>query len=178
MVIISSSIFFKCSKHGLGHTYKVSAWNSHEIYMISAIHTHFERISSTACETLMKQPPGISLTAPSHYLNQCWRIISKVKWHSPKGKFTRYTSAVKYRNYLEDYVTKMSFKFPRGQWVDLTFSDISNIARGARTCFHHVVTLSWCDTCMVILRMWKILLSINLHYQKQDELMNDKYSTA
>ena len=22
------------------------------------------------------------LTAPSHYLNQCWLIISKVKWHS------------------------------------------------------------------------------------------------
>ena len=27
-------------------------------------------------------------TAPSHYLNQCWLIISEVLWHSPKGKFT------------------------------------------------------------------------------------------
>ena len=24
------------------------------------------------------------LTAPSHYLKQCWRIISKVLWHSPE----------------------------------------------------------------------------------------------
>ena len=27
------------------------------------------------------------LTAPSHYLNQCWLIISEVLWHSPKGNF-------------------------------------------------------------------------------------------
>ena len=31
------------------------------------------------------------LTAPSHYLNHCWLVISKVKWHSSKGKFTRDT---------------------------------------------------------------------------------------
>ena len=40
------------------------------------------------------------LTAPSHYLNQCWLIISKVKWHSSKGKFTRDTSAINHWNYL------------------------------------------------------------------------------
>ena len=28
------------------------------------------------------------LTAPSHYLNQCWLIISEVLWHSPEGNFT------------------------------------------------------------------------------------------
>ena len=28
------------------------------------------------------------LTAPSHYLNQCWHIISEVLWHSPEGKFS------------------------------------------------------------------------------------------
>ena len=27
------------------------------------------------------------LTAPSHYLNQCWLIISKVLQHSPEGNF-------------------------------------------------------------------------------------------
>ena len=32
------------------------------------------------------------LTAPSYYLNQCWPI-SKIRWHSSKGKFTRDTSA-------------------------------------------------------------------------------------
>ena len=29
------------------------------------------------------------LTAPSHYLNQCWLIISKVWWHSSDGNITR-----------------------------------------------------------------------------------------
>ena len=29
------------------------------------------------------------LTAPSHYLNQCWLIISKVLWHSLEGNLTR-----------------------------------------------------------------------------------------
>ena len=29
------------------------------------------------------------LTAPSHYLNQCWLIKSKVLWHSSKGNFAR-----------------------------------------------------------------------------------------
>ena len=35
------------------------------------------------------------LTAPSSYLNQCWLIISKVEWHSSKGKVTRDNSAIK-----------------------------------------------------------------------------------
>ena len=29
------------------------------------------------------------LTAPSHYLNQCWLIISEVQWHSYQGNFIR-----------------------------------------------------------------------------------------
>ena len=31
------------------------------------------------------------LTAPSHYLNQCWLIISEGLWHSPEGKFVKIT---------------------------------------------------------------------------------------
>ena len=34
------------------------------------------------------------LTAPSHYLNQCWLIISRVQWHSSECNFTRDTSAI------------------------------------------------------------------------------------
>ena len=32
------------------------------------------------------------LTAPSHYLKQCWLIISEGEWHSSKGKFTSHPS--------------------------------------------------------------------------------------
>ena len=34
------------------------------------------------------------LTAPSHYLKQCWFITSKVHWHSFQYNFTRDTSAI------------------------------------------------------------------------------------
>ena len=33
------------------------------------------------------------LTAPSHYLNQSWPIISKVHWNSSEGNFAKDTSA-------------------------------------------------------------------------------------
>ena len=59
------------------------------------------------------------LTAPSHYLNQCWLIISMVPWHSPKGYFTRNTSAINNENELEMHLSNISLKFPRGQWVKI-----------------------------------------------------------
>ena len=34
----------------------------------------------------LAQVTACCLTAPSHYLNQCWLIISKVEWHSSKGE--------------------------------------------------------------------------------------------
>ena len=58
------------------------------------------------------------LTAPSHYLNQCWLIISKAQRHSSEGNFTIDTSAINHRNYLENYLSKISFKSPRGQWIN------------------------------------------------------------
>ena len=60
------------------------------------------------------------LTAPSHYLNQCWLILSKVQRHSSVGNFTIDTSAISHWNYLENYISKISFKSPRGQWVKIT----------------------------------------------------------
>ena len=59
------------------------------------------------------------LTTPSHYMNQCWLIISKVEWHLSKGKFTSDNSAINHWNYLQDWVLKIPFKFSRGQWVQI-----------------------------------------------------------
>ena len=55
------------------------------------------------------------LTAPSHYLNQCWLIISKVQRHSSEDNFTIDTSSINHWNYLENYLPKIPFKSPRGQ---------------------------------------------------------------
>ena len=38
------------------------------------------------------------LTAPSHYLNQYWHIISKVQWHLSEGNFIINTSAMNHLN--------------------------------------------------------------------------------
>ena len=49
------------------------------------------------------------LTAPSHYLNQCWLIISKVLWHSSEDIMIRR---------FEDYIFKITLRSPRGQWLN------------------------------------------------------------
>ena len=58
------------------------------------------------------------LTAPSHYLNQCWLIFSKGQWHSVEGNLTRDSSPFNHYNKLEDYLSKILFKSLRGQWVN------------------------------------------------------------
>ena len=40
----------------------------------------------------LTQVMACCLTAPSHYLNQCWLIISEVQWHSSQGTFIIDTS--------------------------------------------------------------------------------------
>ena len=57
--------------------------------------------------------------ALSHYLNQYWLIISKVLWLSFQGNFTRDASIINHWNLFENYMSKISFIFPRGQWVNL-----------------------------------------------------------
>ena len=53
--------------------------------------------------------------APSHYLNQCWLTIKKVHNHSSEVNFTWDTSTI--NHLLENYLPKIPFKSPRGQWV-------------------------------------------------------------
>ena len=40
------------------------------------------------------------LTAPSHYLNQYWLVISEVQWQSLEGNFIRDTSTINHSNLL------------------------------------------------------------------------------
>ena len=75
----------------------------------------------------LAQVMACCLMAPSHYLNQCWLTISKIKWRSSKGKFTRDTSAINHWNYLWNQVPRISFKFPRGQWVKITIEISRNL---------------------------------------------------
>ena len=55
------------------------------------------------------------LTAPSHYLNLCWLIISEVLCHTPKSNFTHAYDLN--HDVFGDYIFKMTTTSPRGQWV-------------------------------------------------------------
>ena len=46
----------------------------------------------------LAQVMACCLTAPSHYLNQCWLMISGVLWHSPDSNFTENTQDIYYWN--------------------------------------------------------------------------------
>ena len=48
-----------------------------------------QRYGSTLAQVM-----ACCLTAPSHYLNQCWFTISEVHWYSFEYNFTRDTSAI------------------------------------------------------------------------------------
>ena len=52
------------------------------------------------------------------YLNQCWLITSDVQWQSSEGNFTRDTPTINQWSYLENYLSKISLKSPRHQWVN------------------------------------------------------------
>ena len=61
------------------------------------------------------------LSAPSHYLNQCWLIISKVLWHSSEDTITRRFEDTDQFSKIEDYIFKITLRSPRGQWVNLLY---------------------------------------------------------
>ena len=60
------------------------------------------------------------LTAPSHYLNQCWLIIRKALWHSSKDIIIRRFEDTNQQNKIENYIFKITLRSPRGQWVNNT----------------------------------------------------------
>ena len=62
------------------------------------------------------------LTAPSHYMNQCWQVIVKVLWHSPEGNFAANAQATILYNEFENYIFQNTSTSPRDQWVK-TMSD-------------------------------------------------------
>ena len=58
----------------------VMKWGHNSISPSDALWPH--RSGST-----LDQVIAWCLRAPSHYLNQCWLIISEVLWHTPEGNF-------------------------------------------------------------------------------------------
>ena len=55
--------------------------------------SHSDAILRHRSGSTLAQVMACCLTAPSHYLNQCW-LISTIQLHSPDGNFTRNISVV------------------------------------------------------------------------------------
>ena len=73
----------------------------------------------------LAQVMACCLTAPSHYLNQCWLIISKVQWHRFKSNFTRDTPAISPWNWLEKLLSKFFVQISQGPMSWLTISSMA-----------------------------------------------------
>ena len=67
--------------------------------------------------TTLAQVMACCLTAPSHYLNQCWLIIRGVLWHTSESSFAGIAQGIDSGYEFEKYILKNIFKSPRGQWV-------------------------------------------------------------
>ena len=85
--------------------------------------------------TTLAQVMACCLTAPSHYLNQCWLIIRGVLWHTSESSFAGIAQGIDSGYEFEKDILKNIFKSPRGQWVKLHVKFCSLI--------QIKVTLSW-----------------------------------
>ena len=69
--------------------------------------------------TTLAQVMACCLTAPSHYLNQCWLITRGVLWHTSESSFAGIAQGIDSGYEFEKDILKNIFKSPRGQWVNL-----------------------------------------------------------
>ena len=65
----------------------------------------------------LAQVMACCLTAPSHYLNQCWLMISEVLWLSPDSNFIENAQDIYRRHEFEIHHFETVVKSPRGQWI-------------------------------------------------------------
>ena len=70
----------------------------------------------------LAQVMACCLTAPSHYLNQCWLIISEVLWHSHKGNSIGNAEVIYHSCQFENFKFKIAVRSPRGQWDNSQYS--------------------------------------------------------
>ena len=66
-------------------------------------------------DSILVQVMACYLTAPSHYLDQCWLLINKLHWHSLERTFTMSALAIFPYNVSGNYTFKI-FASPRVQW--------------------------------------------------------------
>ena len=58
------------------------------------------------------------LTVPCHYPNQCWLMINRVLWYPSEGNFSRDRAVINHQDRLENHLSKIWFRSPKGHRVE------------------------------------------------------------
>ena len=125
--------------------------------------------------TTLAQVMACCLTAPSHYLNQCWLITRGVLWHTSESSFAGIAQGIDSGYEFEKDILKNIFKSPRGQWVKLS--------RGQRRSqkAHSYVVTEWCDCscccCCSVMIMTQTQTQTKFIQQKQMQVPCQVYMT-
>ena len=83
-----------------------------------------------------------NLTAPRHYPNQCWLLISEALWHSSESSFTTRIQATILCQKFGNNTFKITATSPRDQWVDFT-SLIDLLSKCPQTSVFRLIKQYW-----------------------------------
>ena len=95
--------------------------------------------------TTLAQVMACCLTAPSHYLNQCWLIIRGVLWHTSESSFAGIAQGIESGYEFEKDILKNIFKSPRGQWVNTVIQSIYFHTHITLQCWATNLALQFCQ---------------------------------
>ena len=127
-----------------------------EKYPILKIHKIMYRRVSTLAQVM-----ACCLTTRSHYLAQCWLLISVVLWHSPQSNFTTNAQVTILYNESENYNFQITTTSPWGQWILwLTFPiNTTHALLNWRISFVYI----WLRTTSGLNSTLSVKLAINYH---------------
>ena len=116
--------------------------------------------------TTLAQVMACCLTAPSHYLNQCWLIIRGVLWHTSESSFAGIAQGIDSGYEFEKDILKNIFKSPRGQWVNARACLLSIAKKVSlserRHCVYNILS-HWFRPCSGIHRLKTCPDVVRLH---------------
>ena len=101
------------------------------------------------------------LMAPSHFLNQCWLLISKVLWHLPENNFTMSTLATILYYEFENHTFKITSISPRDHWVNSLWPSDIIWRKGSRSTLAQVMACCLTTPSHYLNQCWLIIIKVH-----------------
>ena len=95
-----------------------------------------DAIQQHRCGSTLPQVMACCLTAPSHYLNQYWFLISEALWDSPDSNFTVSVQPTILYNRFENYVFDIIATSRRDQRVNYFAVHLEHLLQVSCPCVH------------------------------------------